>query len=58
MALLVRTEAPPLAIRLRDALLCLDCETVSPCLLRGPCPQCGSVERFPLSAWLNRKDRG
>jgi hypothetical protein len=37
-------------MKLRDCLLCIDCEEV----FSGPsaCPACGSDATFPLSRWL------
>lgn len=38
---------------LREALLCIDCESLYS--LSSQCPQCGSRVSFPLSRALNRR---
>ncbi|MEX2222142.1 MAG: hypothetical protein WEG40_10110 [Candidatus Rokuibacteriota bacterium] len=44
-------------INLRAAKLCmeLDCNTVFDAAMYRHCPTCGSVEFYPLEAWLNRE---
>lgn len=44
-------------IDLRFAKLCmeLDCNTVFDSAVFRHCPTCGSVEFYPLEAWLNRE---
>ncbi|MGH7400481.1 MAG: hypothetical protein ACRELW_23405 [Candidatus Rokuibacteriota bacterium] len=41
---------------LRAAKLCmeLDCNTIFDAAMYRHCPTCGSVEFYPLEAWLNR----
>lgn len=43
-------------IDLRAAKLCmeLDCNTIFAAAMYRHCPTCGSVEFYPLEAWLNR----
>ncbi|MGH7300825.1 MAG: hypothetical protein ACREK9_13515 [Candidatus Rokuibacteriota bacterium] len=43
-------------IDLRAAKLCmeLDCNTIFAAAMYQHCPTCGSVESYPLEAWLNR----
>ena len=46
-------------VRLGRAVLCNNCEfIVDVCDLKGcgVCPQCGSYQVSPLSAWVNRPD--
>ncbi len=45
------------SMELRWAKLCvdLDCNTVFDSTLHRHCPACGSVEFYPLEAWLNRE---
>ena len=40
------------AMKLREALLCVECESLYP--VSRACPQCGSQVSFPLSRALNR----
>jgi len=44
-------------IDLRAAKLCmeLDCNTIFDAALYRHCPTCGSVEAYPIEAWLNRE---
>jgi hypothetical protein len=44
-------------IDLRVAKLCmeLDCNTIYDTAIYRHCPTCGSVESYPLEAWLNRE---
>src|SRR5262249_14332791 len=46
-------------VRLSSAALCLelDCNTVFDGSMGAPCPRCGSVMSYPLSAWLDRGAR-
>ena len=44
-------------IDLRAAKLCmeLDCNTIFNTAVHRHCPTCGSLESYPLEAWLNRE---
>lgn len=43
--------AATIALELRRAFLCLDCETV--CSAQPRCPRCTSAKLFPLSTWAS-----
>ena len=45
--------AATIALELRRAMLCLDCDTV--CSPQRACPRCTSANLFPLSSWIDRK---
>jgi hypothetical protein len=51
------TDRP--AVKLVSAALCLelDCNTVFDGSAGASCPRCGSVESYPLAAWLDRGAR-
>jgi hypothetical protein len=51
--LATREDAAPVALPLRDAALCLDCETVF--TLATICPACGSAAWAPIARFLNRR---
>ena len=56
---MTRTTAASAGFRLTSASLCLelDCNTVFDGSAGAPCPRCGSLEAYPLSAWLDRGAR-
>lgn len=39
-------------MRLNDAMLCINCDTVH---AEKHCPACGSWVMYPIAKWLNRK---
>lgn len=49
-------------MKVRDSLVCLDCDELFPCRLPGPqghvtgirgeCPACGSLSLWPVSKWI------
>lgn len=44
------------AIRLDEAVLCMDCDVISN-VVRHECPACGGRQRFPIQRWINRGTR-
>ena len=56
---MTRTAGASAGFRLTSAALCLelDCNTVFDGSAGAPCPRCGSVVAYPLSAWLDRGAR-
>lgn len=53
---MIRNSMDRPAFTLVSAALCLelDCNTVFDGSVGAPCPRCGSVESYPLAAWLDR----
>jgi hypothetical protein len=53
----MKLEQDTFRIELRSAKLCmeLDCNTIFDARMYRHCPTCGSVESYPLEAWLNRE---
>jgi hypothetical protein len=53
----MKLEKDTFRIDLRAAKLCmeLDCNTIFDASMYRHCPTCGSVESYPLEAWLNRE---
>jgi hypothetical protein len=53
----MKLERDTFRIELRSAKLCmeLDCNTIFDAGMYRHCPTCGSVESYPLEAWLNRE---
>ncbi|HEY7038406.1 MAG TPA: hypothetical protein VID28_06115 [Methylomirabilota bacterium] len=53
----MKLEKDTFRMDLRSAKLCmeLDCNTVFDASMYRHCPTCGSVESYPLEAWLNRE---
>lgn len=46
----------PRPVKLSDARLCMDCETVFKDQ-HGTCPACGRGQSFPIAKWLDREER-
>lgn len=46
------------SVALREAVLCLDCETIRSSRERDSCAVCGSHSAWPVAPWLSgRRDR-
>lgn len=44
------------ALRLDEAVLCMDCNVLSS-VVRHECPSCGGSQRFPIQRWIDRSAR-